>query len=132
MAWFDLDFLKVCARIRTVGMFAIAVALISLQPASVQAQDDGLSKFLLIKISREQSSVLCGHEKFTQCMAFTKEQCLALSEKAVEKCLQPLPERIDLAKLGNDAIESCPKQVYEDAGFAEEKAQQCLSEALQK
>lgn len=65
-------------------------------------------------------------------MAFTEQQCIDLSEKAVEKCLQPLPERIDPAQLPNDAIEACPKQVYEDAGYPDEKAKACLEAALEK
>ena len=98
-------------------------------PGSVHAQDK-LSKFSLIKLSRDQSAVLCQSKVFTQCMAFTEARCLELSEKALEKCMGPLPDTINLAELQNDTLEACPKEVYEKAGYAEEKAQQCLQEAM--
>jgi len=106
------------------------VAATLLMPVSVYAQDTALSRFLLIEMSREQNAVLCGSAVFTQCMAFTEEQCLALSEKAVEKCLMPLPERIEPETLQNASIEACPRDVYADAGYTDEKAQKCLAEAL--
>lgn len=92
--------------------------------------EDKLSKFLLIKISREQSQVLCTSEIFTQCMGFTETACLDLSEKAVEQCLAPLPDTISLAELDNDALEACPQGVYAEAGYTDEKAVECLQKAL--
>ena len=65
-------------------------------------------------------------------MGFTQKECLVLAEKAVEQCLMPLPERIELDQLSNDTIESCPKLVYEEAGYADEKAQQCLAGAMEQ
>jgi len=110
----------------------ILLPVLVLQSGNVFSQDQSLSRFLLIKLSRDQSAVLCGSEKFTQCMGFTQKECLALSEKAVEQCLMPLPERIELDQLSNDTIESCPKLVYEEAGFSDEKAQECLAGAMEQ
>lgn len=113
------------------GTLALTLlASIGMITAGPVYSQDKLSKFLLIKLSREQSAVLCQSEVFTQCMAFTQEQCLELSEKAVEKCMGPLPDTINLADLQNETLEACPKEVYEKAGYAEEKAQQCLQEAM--
>ena len=86
---------------------------------AVHAQDK-LSKFLLMKLSREQSAVLCKSEVFTQCMAFTDTECFELSEKALQECLGPLPDTINLAELQNDALEACPKRVYEKAGYPDD------------
>ena len=63
-------------------------------------------------------------------MGFDQNSCIELSEKAVQQCLMPLPDTIDLASLDNDAIEACPREVYEEAGYSEEKAQVCLQKAL--
>jgi len=106
----------------------VLVPVLALQSGSVFSQDQSLSRFLLIKLSRDQSAVLCGSEKFTQCMGFSEKECLILSEKAVEQCLMPLPERIELDQLSNDTIESCPRLVYEEAGYPDEKAQQVARE----
>ena len=62
-------------------------------------------------------------------MEFTEEECLALSEEAIKQCLLPLPEKINPSELENDSIEACPKQVYEDAGYGDDKAKACLLEA---
>ncbi len=97
----------------------------------VYSQDQSLSRFLLIKLARDQSNVLCSSKAFTQCMGFTETRCLELSEQSVEQCLMPLPERIDLEMLENETIENCPKKIYQDAGYEDEKAQQCLTQALQ-
>ena len=40
-----------------------------------------------------------------------------------------MPERIALDQLDNELIEACPRQVYEDAGYTEEKAAQCFDQA---
>ncbi len=92
--------------------------------------EEKLSKFLLIKLSREQSQVLCTSEAFISCMEFTQETCLELSEKALQQCIVPLPDTISLEALSNDALEACPQKVYEEAGFSEEKAKNCLEEIL--
>ena len=100
--------------IAVVGSAMLAVALITMggvfSPGAVHAQDK-LSKFLLMKLSREQSAVLCKSEAFTQCMAFTGNQCFELAEKALKECMGPLPDTINLAELQNDALEACPKRV---------------------
>ena len=103
----------------------------TLLSVSASSQDQSLSRFLLIKLARDQSNVLCGSEVFTQCMGFSQTQCMELSEKSIEQCLLPLPERIELDMLESETLESCPKLVYQEAGFEDEKAQMCLSEALQ-
>ncbi len=92
--------------------------------------EEKLSKFLLIKLSREQSQVLCASEAFNSCMGFTQETCLELSEKALQQCIVPLPDTINLEELSNDALEACPQKVYKEAGFAEEKALMCVEEIL--
>ena len=105
-------------------------ALITLTiPGVVTSQDESLSRTLLIKLSRDQYQTLCGSEVFTQCMGFSQQQCLSISEDAIEQCLTPLPERIALDQLDNELIEACPRQVYEDAGYSEEKAAQCFDQA---
>jgi len=109
-------------------LFAAIVCCIGL--GSVVVAQEKISKLLLIKISRDQSQVLCTSEIFTQCMGFTETACLDLSEKALEQCILPLPDTIVLAELDNDTLESCPKTVYADAGYADEKAVECLQKAL--
>ena len=103
------------------------VVLLSTEPVVAQ---DKLAKSVLIELSREQSRVLCNSEVFTSGMGFDQNSCIELSEKAVQQCLMPLPDTIDLASLDNDAIEACPREVYEEAGYSEEKAQVCLQKAL--
>ncbi len=110
-----------------------AVALVVLCVSSfTQAQEnpDKLSKLVLMKLSRDQSMALCQSDVFTQCMGFDQQQCLALSEQALQKCLGPLPDTIKLADLQNETLEACPQTVYSDAGYSEEKAQSCLEDAL--
>ncbi len=109
-------------------LLAVVLSAVSVQ---LFAQNDSLDKFLLIKLSREKSQVLCQSEVFTQCMGMKPQQCTDLSEKAIEQCLGPLPETINLKDLQNATLESCPKEVYEEAGFTDEKAQACLQEAMQ-
>lgn len=112
------------------SLAAVITALLCGTLSTAAYSQDKLSKFLLIKISREQSDVLCKSSVFTQCMAFTEAQCLEISEKALQECLGPLPDTINLAELQNETLEACPKEVYEKAGHSEEKAQQCLEEAM--
>ena len=125
----------VLARSALLGLICVlaiglpGVVLLSAEPVVAQ---DKLSKSVLIELSREQSKVLCSSEVFTSCMGFEQNSCIELSEKAVQQCLMPLPDTIDLASLDNDAIEACPREVYEEAGYSEEKAQVCLQKALEK
>ena len=125
----------VLARSALLGLVCVlviglpGVVLLSAEPVVAQ---DKLSKSVLIELSREQSKVLCSSEVFTSCMGFEQNSCIELSEKAVQQCLMPLPDTIDLASLDNDAIEACPREVYEEAGYSEEKAQVCLQKALEK
>lgn len=107
---------------------AVSATLI---PATVNAQEL-LARELLVQMSRQQSSQLCSVKSFTECMAFTEKECLALSEQAIKQCLMPLPEKINPSELENDSIEACPKKVYEDAGFSDEKAKACLLEGAKK
>lgn len=116
------------------GYIALACAMTTAAtvvstPLSAQ---DLLAREVLVQMSRSQSTMLCGLKPFTECMAFTEKECLALSEQAVKQCLMPLPEKIKLSELENDSIESCPKKVYEDAGYSDEKAKACLQEAAKK
>jgi len=118
-----------CQRWVSKSLMVMVVCAVS---SPLMAQDTSLSRYLLIQMSRDQSSVLCGSKKFTQCMVFSEAQCLELSEKAIKKCLEPLPERIDPAQLQNEAIEACPRRVYDDAGFTDEKAKMCLEKAMEQ
>ena len=115
-----------CYQIIALGLCALVTLSI---PGVVTSQDESLSRTLLIKLSRDQYQTLCGSEVFTQCMGFSQQQCLSISEDAIKQCLVPLPERIALDQLDNELIEACPKQVYEDAGYTEEKAAQCFDQA---
>jgi hypothetical protein len=111
------------------GLTVAACVLIT-APA-LQAQEF-LARDLLVQMSRNQSGMLCSIKAFTDCMEFSEQQCVELSEQAIKQCLLPLPEKINMAELQNDSIEACPKQVYEDAGYTDEKAKACLVEANEK
>lgn len=89
-----------------------------------------MPKNLLIKLSRDQGGILCNSETFTSCMNFSKSECLAISEQAIKQCIEPLPDEIDLKTLDNDTIEACPRDIYKEAGYPDEKAQACLQKAL--
>lgn len=91
---------------------------------------DKVSKFLIMKLSRDQSQILCTSEVFTRCMGFVEARCLEISEQALEQCIAPLPETIILSELENDVLEACPQKVYADAGYSNEKAVECLQKAL--
>ncbi len=117
--------------IRILGLVLCIFAVIVV-PGVVSSQDQSVSRTLLIKLARDQGQTLCGSSAFTQCMGFTQEACLALSEESILQCLAPLPERIGLAELQNDIIEECPKNVYEEAGYPEEKAGACFDEAIEQ
>ncbi len=101
----------------------------SVIPVTAQ-EPEPIPKFLLIKLTRDQFSSMCGTPEFTQCMGFDEQQCLEISNKAIDTCLGPLPAAIDPTALENDALEACPQKVFNEAGFAEEKAKQCFAEVI--
>jgi len=70
-----------------IGLLVLAVAATGFGGWAVAQDEDKLSKFLLIKLSREQSRVLCTAPAFTSCMGFSEEVCLEVSEKALQQCL---------------------------------------------
>lgn len=114
-----------------VALLAVLLAApLQAQEATPDATQDKLSRALLLKLSRDQSSALCGAVPFTECMGFSKERCLELSEEALQQCLAPLPESINLNELRNESLEDCPNRVYEEAGYSEEKAKECLQVAI--
>ncbi len=118
--WITITLFAVIAVIAVVGISGLTLA-----------QDAGkMSKFLLMKMSRDQSEVLCKSEAFTSCMGFTAQACLELSEKALEQCIMPLPDTILLQDLNSEVLESCPQQIYSEAGLSNEKAAECLQEVL--
>jgi len=117
-----------CVVMRLIlGIVIVAVITPAYGPAVAQ---DNISKFLLIKLTREQSMVFCESDVFTDCMGFSQQQCAALSESAINTCLEPLPDRIDPETLSNDTLEACPLKIYEEAGFSEEKAKSCFAQAV--
>ena len=129
--------MKSCKSIRTnplkslqAGVLVVAVAATGIGGWALAQDQDKLSKFLLIKLSREQSQVLCTTPAFTSCMGFSEQACFEVSEKALEQCIAPLPDTIMLEDLSNDVLEACPQKVYADAGYSEEKAVSCIQEAL--
>ncbi len=112
-----------------ISVLALAVAATGVGGWAVAQDNDKLSKFLLMKLSREQSQVLCTSPSFTSCMGFSEQVCFEVSEKALEQCIVPLPDTILLEELTSDVLEACPQKVYADAGYSEEKAAACLQEA---
>lgn len=90
-----------------------------------------IPRALLVDIARRQYSVMCQSEIFTQCLGFSSQACIDLSEKAISQCLLLLPSEIGLNELENDALESCPQGVFAEAGFSEEKAGICIDKAMQ-
>lgn len=117
---------------RQLSMAVVAIACTLTTVSAPLSAQDLLARELLVQMSRNQSTQLCGFKSFTECMEFTKEECLALSEQAIQQCLMPLPEKINPSELENDSIEACPKKVYEDAGYSDEKAKACLQESTNK
>lgn len=98
---------------------------------SIAQSDEMIQRALLVEMARNQFSVLCQSEAFASCMGFTTESCMNLSEQAIKQCLLPLPKEISPEKLDNSALESCPKGVYADAGYSEEKAGVCFDKAME-
>jgi len=74
-----------------VGVLALAVAATGIGGWAVAQDKEKISKFLLLKLSRDQSQVLCTAEAFTSCMGFSEQVCFEVSEKALEQCIAPLP-----------------------------------------
>lgn len=113
--------------------FPLFVVLIScaFTPLSAQQPSDTLSKLVLMKLSRDQSLVLCKSDVFTRCMGFEQSRCLQLAEEAVERCLGPLSDPIILSELQNETLEACPQSVYSEAGYTEKQAQVCMKKALE-
>lgn len=106
-------------------------AILFLAPAHLLVSDEMIPRSLLIDMARQQFSVMCQSETFVSCMGFSTSQCTDLSETAVKQCLLPLPAEISPSELDNDALEACPQQVFEDAGFTEEKAGMCFDQAME-
>ena len=98
---------------------------------SVAQSDEMIRRALLVDMARNQFSILCQSEAFASCMGFTSESCMSLSEQAITQCLLPLPKEISPENLENSALESCPKGVFADAGFSEEKAGVCFDKAME-
>jgi hypothetical protein len=98
---------------------------------SIAQSSEMIPRALLVDMARNQFSILCQSEAFASCMGFTSESCMNLSEQAISQCLLPLPKEISPEKLENSALESCPKGVYADAGFSEEKAEVCFDKATE-
>lgn len=110
--------------------FATFVAILVLvSPVAVKSKDT-VPRDILENMARSQYDVLCGSEVFVACMGFSEMACQDLANTAIEQCLLPLPEEINPEQLDNGAIESCPRLVFEDAGFSDEKAARCFDEAI--
>lgn len=120
---------KAFSLVATVLMTALLGAF-SISSAVAQSGDK-VPRIMLENMARSQYAVLCGSPEFTRCMGFTGTACKDLSEAAIKQCLLPLPETIDPKELDNAAIESCPKQVFEEAGFSEEQAGMCFDKAME-
>lgn len=127
--------MSICHSIGT-GRLAVAVvffltlaAFMVLSSAPVQSKDV-VPRDVLENMARSQYDVLCGSDVFVACMGFSESACQNLADSAIRQCLLPLPEEIDPAQLSNDDIESCPRLVFEEAGFSDEKAASCFVEAI--
>ena len=114
-----------------IGMLVLAAGATGVGGWAFAQEKEKISKFLLIKLSRDQSQVLCTSPEFTSCMGFSEQVCLEVSEKALEQCIVPLPDTIFLQDLNSDVLEVCPQKVYADAGYSEDKAAACLQEAAE-
>lgn len=84
----------------------------------------------IVDMTRAQSRVICTSDVFLGCMGFDSTECLDLSERAIDQCLMSLPPSFDPTKLDNETLEACPKALYEEAGYPEEKAAMCFEEAI--
>ena len=117
-------------RLKTAPGFAVVACL--LFSSAIAESQDVIQRAVLVDMARNQFTVLCQSETFASCMGFSSEQCLSLSEQAIKQCLLPLPSEIRVDELQNSALESCPKGVFEDAGFNEEKAGMCFDKAMEE
>jgi len=115
---------------KTMALTAFAsIAMVATMVASAQdapKMPDGIPKFMIVQMAADNATVLCQSEGFTQCMGFTLERCHELKDEAIDTCLGPLPDTINPAELQNESLEACPRKVYADAGFPEEKAEMCF------
>ncbi len=117
----------ICKYLLSVG-FSSCVLL----SGGLAQSQEMIPRTLLVDMARSQFSVLCQSEVFASCMGFTSQACLDLSESAISQCLLPLPEQISPNELDNSALESCPKGVFADAGYQEEKAGPCFDQAMEE
>lgn len=114
----------------TIACLLVAVSVgFTAIPAFAQS-DEKVPRVMLENMARSQYAVLCSSQEFTSCMGFTGTACNDLAEAAIKQCLLPLPEEINPSELDNDAVESCPKEVFADAGFTEEQAGICFDKAM--
>jgi len=114
---------------RVAVMLSLTLSVL-LSTSAIQSQEK-IPRTLLVNMAKSQFDVLCQSETFSSCMGFTPKACIALSDKAISQCLLTLPEEILPSELDNSALESCPKSVFADAGFTEEKAGECFDKAMQ-
>lgn len=127
--------IKINTKTKTIaigaGLLMLLTLLLSavLSPVFSQSREM-IPRALLEDMARSQYDVLCASEAFTACMGFTASACNDISAQAIDECLSPLPKEIDPLTLDNSALESCPKMVFADAGFSEEKAELCFDEAV--
>jgi len=112
------------------AIVAVMILTLSVPTVSFAAGDD-IPKFVLIKLTRDQAGTMCASKTFTECMGFTQEKCVALSEQAIELCLAPLPDEISPDTLKNSTLEECPQQIYKKEGFTEEKAKTCFAKGVE-
>ena len=84
----------------------------------------------LVDTSRVRALSLCASEAYLGCMGIDGSRCRALSEAAIAQCLLPLPEAVDPTTLDGATLESCPRRVYERAGFDESTARACRERAF--
>lgn len=118
-------------RFSLVILTGIASVFGAITTADLALSQETIPRALLIDIARRQYSVMCQSEIFTQCLGFSSQACIDLSEKAISQCLLSLPSEIGLNELENDVLESCPQGVFADAGFSEEKAGICIDKAME-
>lgn len=117
---------------KTAILLCVIVGVIGLGlPVSTVSAQEKIPKFVLIQLTLDQTSTLCGSEVFTQCMEFSQARCVELAEKAIEQCLVPLPDQIDPKLLQNESLEQCPQEIYSKEGLSEEKAKGCFNLALE-
>lgn len=117
--------------IKARGFARVVLLGASLFAGSVAQSSEVIPRAMLVEMARSQFTTLCQSEVFASCMGFTTQSCLDLSETAIKQCLLPLPEEIPVEELENSALESCPKSVYADSGFTEEKAGICFDKAME-